>query len=384
MNHLFQFRLSLILAQLLLLMVNLKWPIWSNVSHYLLAICLLYLLLIIVLQWLNCEQHQKAYMVLVDLLLWAVFFAFLDGVSNPLIWCLLIPTVLSSLSQSPSFTWLLTLCSNLVYLWLWYLGIHEAQHPGHGPMMANHIVGMWLGFIMVSLLLTWATTTLMNRIKAKNQSLIQLEQQRQADENILKMATLATSLAHELGTPLASINLLVSELRHGVEGSEAINDFNLLESQVKRCKKVLEELTMVADRSHPDDMRVTPVVDFINQLFSSSADQVSCHVNNQLNQQVYISVDDLFNLACLNVLNNSKAAGTTKIEVILSNDQTNVSMVFRDEGVGMAHKNRDGLGIGLKLSARIVSAMGGDLQFKAKSTGVETVIQLPIYTGKIT
>jgi len=381
MNHLFQFRLSLILGQLLLLMINAKWSIWPDVSPYLVVIGVLYLLLIIVLQWVDNAQHQYAYMVLVDLLLWAAFFAFLDGVGNPLIWCLLIPTVLASLSQSPLFTWLVTLCSNLVYLWLWYIGVHQSAHHNHDTMMANHIVGMWLGFIIVSLLLTWATTTLMNRIKAKNNSLIRLEQQRQADENILKMATLATSLAHELGTPLASINLLVSELRHGIKGSDAIKDLDVLESQVKRCKNVLEELTLVADRSDPDDMRVISVTEFIDQLLLGLGDSMRSLVNNKLTQNIKVSIDELFKLACLNVLNNSKTAGAKQIEVTLTNDQHNVSMVFRDEGMGRSHKNRDGLGIGLKLSARIVSAMGGSLQFNVNQLGAETVIILPIYTG---
>ena len=247
MNHLFKFRVSLISSQLLLLLINSQWLIWPDVSNYLMLFCFGYLLFVIAIQWHDSQHQQKSFMVVVDLMLWAVFFAFLDGVSNPLIWCLLIPTVLAALSQSTAFTWLMTFCSNMVYLWLWYMGNNSAEHQHHNTMMANHVLGMWLGFIVVSLLLTWVTTTLMNRIKVKNESLLKFEQQRQADENIIKMATLATSLAHELGTPLASITLLVNELKHAENSADTGKDLALLESQVNRCKKVLAELTAVAD-----------------------------------------------------------------------------------------------------------------------------------------
>jgi two-component system sensor histidine kinase RegB len=382
MNHLFKFRVLLIISQLLLLLINSKWSIWPDVSNDLLLICFGYLLFVIVLQWHDGQHQQQPFMVVVDLMLWAVFFAFLDGVSNPLIWCLLIPTVLAALSQSTAFTWLMTLCSNMVYLWLWYMGNNPTEHHLHNSIMANHVLGMWLGFIVVSLLLTWVTTTLMNRIKAKNQSLLKFEQQRQADENIIKMATLATSLAHELGTPLASITLLVNELRHAEQSAGTSKDFALLESQVNRCKKVLAELTAVADRNRSDEMEIVNVQTYIEQLLMSSANELTYQIDNQLTGGIQILVDDLFKLACLNIINNSKSAGAKKIVVIFLLEQDYVVILFKDEGEGIKHKNHEGLGIGLKLSARIIEAMGGELLFKANETGAETVVKMPIYLDK--
>jgi two-component system sensor histidine kinase RegB len=378
MNHLFLFRLSLILGQSILLIVNEIWVIWPVTSRYLWLVCVIYLLLIVSLQWVKPKLHQSRSMILIDLLLWGAFFAFLDGVSNPLIWCLLIPTVLASLSQSPVFTWLMTWMSNLVYLALWNLNANDLSHDGHGAMMENHIIGMWLGFIAISLLLTWVTTTLMNRIKSKNLALIAIEQQRQADENIIKMATLATSLAHELGTPLTSIKLLVNELQHSVQDSEARKDLAILDAQVSRCKNVLQELTTVTDRSHPDDSKIMPVVSFVNELLLTNSDELYFEIDDQLGSQANIAVDELFRLACLNVLNNSKKAGAQKMIITLLNEADDVIIKCCDEGAGKPLHNQQGLGIGLKLSARIVGAMGGELTFNTKPEGAETMIRIPV------
>ncbi len=381
MNQLFQFRLSLILGLLLLLAINNIWPIWPQVSLWLSVFCCLYLLLTVVSQWWQPQWHQNPMMIVVDLLLWSVFFACLQGVSNPLIWCLLIPTVLASLSQSTSFTWLVTLASNLVYLWLWYLGVHDVSDQHHGSMMANHITGMWLGFIFVSFLLSWATTRLMYRIKVKNLALLKFEQQRQADENLLKMATLATSLAHELGTPLASIHLLVNELKHEVVDGATDKDLNLLESQVLRCKNVLAELTTVADKSRPDQARKADVADYIEQLLTASAGELNYVIDITFQQQLAIMVDDLFKLACLNVLNNSAKSGADQLIITLSKDHDQAVIQFKDQMTAgeKSQADQSGLGIGLKLSQRIIESMGGQLSFAALSTGAETTIRMPVY-----
>lgn len=380
MNHLFQFRLLLILSQLVLLLVNEKWVLLSMTDGKLWLVCLFYLLLVVILQWLKPKFHQSRGMIFIDLMLWAAFFALLDGVSNPLIWCLLIPTVLACLSQSPAFTWLVTWLANLIYLGLWYLSSHAMSHEGHGVMLENHIFGMWLGFIAISLLITWVTTTLMIRIKSQNQTLITIEKQRQSDENIIKMATLATSLAHELGTPLASIKLLVDELKLSVQDPDAGKDLALLDSQVSRCKKVLHELTLVTDRNHQDDSKVLPVISFINEMLVLRSDEkIDYDVDDQLGFQASIVVDELFRLACLNVLNNSKKAGAQKITITLLSEENDVIIRVSDSGASKSHPNPKGLGIGLKLSARIIGAMGGELTFKAIPKGAETMIRVPIH-----
>ena len=372
----------MILGQLLLLASNYKWRIWPDVSMYLWMICLGYLIFIVLLNKINSAAHQHAAMLFIDLLLWAAFFAFLDGVSNPLIWCLLLPALLASLSQSPAFTWVMTILSNLLYLGLWKLGVHEQSLGVHGAMMSNHIMGMWLGFIVISLLLTWVTTTLMVRLKNKNQALIAIEQQRQADETIIKMATLATSLAHELGTPLASIKLLTDELKHATFETDVKKDLSILDTQVTRCKQVLQELTTVTDRDRPDDYKSVAVSTFINELHSNQTDNsFQVTVENHLNREVNINVDELFRLACLNVINNSKAAGAKEMTIALFNTEESVLIKLKDEGAGKKHQNRDGLGIGLKLSARIISAMGGEFDFMVKDKGAETRIKVPINHG---
>lgn len=381
MKQIYIFRLSLVLGQLMLLLLNQQWQFWPQISHYLVLACLTYLLAINWIFWFKRQWQQSPYMILMDLLLWAAFFAFLDGVSNPLIWCLLLPTVLSSLSQKPVFTWFITVLSNLVYMWLWSLGVHVSSHGHHGAMMANHINGMWLGFVVISLLLTWVTTTLMNRIRKQNKAMIAIEQQRQADENLIKMATLATSMAHELGTPLASIKLLVDDIVLSVNDDAIKKDLSLLESQVSRCKKVLQELTAVTDRSRFESFNVMTVKDYIDQLLSDYHEtKWSVDVKNNIQNEPKIQVDESLKLACLNVLNNAKSAGSHELQITLEHSGNEVTVIFyaRSE---QHSRYQSGLGIGLKLSKRIIESMGGTLYFEKQNHRAVTTINIPQYHG---
>ncbi len=386
MNNLFFYRLAIITGQVALMIVNVFWPLWSPVNVILWLACVGYFSTLIFVQIglknQSDEVHQKSSFLLLDLLMWGLFFYFLNGVSNPLIWCLLIPSVLSALSQQVSFTWLLTLLANVTYLLLWWLTPAESIHAGHGDSMQQHITGMWLGFIAVSFLLTWATTTLMQRLDAKNESIINFEKQQQADQNIMKMATLATSLAHELGTPLASIKLLVEELKHGLSSPQQIQDLEVLDSQVMRCKAVLAELTAVTEKSHLDDAKLQPVIEFINEIVqaSTSVHGVLKVIENQAGK-VLIRVDSLLHLACLNVLNNAVSAGAEKITIILSDETTHVRISITDDGAGKAHRNADGLGIGLELTTRIVKSIGGSLSFNRGESGARCLLDIPSVKG---
>jgi two-component system sensor histidine kinase RegB len=382
MNQLFLFRLIITMAQLALLVVNHWLKFWPDVGPLVWLLCGAYLVIQGLMQWQVAHWHRSRILLLVDLLAWAVFFVFLGGVSNPLIWCLLLPVVLSALSQSSGFTWLLTGLSNAVYGWLWWMAAHQPVTGHHSAMMAEHLTGMWLGFIAISGLLSWVTTTLMNRIHAKNRALLAMEKQRQADESLIRMATLATSLAHELGTPLASIRLLTEEIKQHDATRPVRQDLELLDSQVSRCKSVLERLTELADKRTGVTTREVVVTEFLEQLADRvCGDRMSWHIDHQAAQTLTIEVDDLLELAITNVLNNSVAAGGKTLHMTVRGTATDLCIVFTDDGGGEAYENPEGLGMGLKLTARILGNLGGSMTFEASGQGACTTMTLPVNHG---
>jgi two-component system sensor histidine kinase RegB len=382
MSHLLLFRLIITTAQLLLLTVNQWFLSVYQPAPWLWLVCGGYLLVLLVLQWRTAERLRSRWLLVCDLGLWAVFLSQSGGVSSPIIWCLLLPSVLSALSQSMRFTWLLTVLANLVYGCLWRFNTEQPMAGHHGEMMAEHITGMWLGFIATSVILTWVTTALMHRIQQKNEALRALEKQQQADEALLRMATLATSLAHELGTPLASIRLLIDEVRQDTETSGIQQDLALMDTQVSRCKAVLERMTRLADTPSNDSGQWLEAGACIRQLCERTLNgRLPFELRQTMKQPILILVDDALELAISNVLNNSLSAGAGQLMIDLQVKGDQLKIQLSDDGAGQSYSNPQGLGMGLKLSSRIISNMGGSLNFQSDVGGAVTTIELPFKYG---
>lgn len=63
---------------------------------------------------------------------------------------------------------------------------------------------------------------------------------------------LAAAAAHELGTPLATITLVTSELQKDIEpGTPLAEDMALLRSQAERCREILQKLTRQPSERDP-------------------------------------------------------------------------------------------------------------------------------------
>jgi two-component system sensor histidine kinase RegB len=73
---------------------------------------------------------------------------------------------------------------------------------------------------------------------------------------------LAAAAAHELGTPLATISLVAQELnrelpKNGVDIKDLTDDLELLRTQAKRCRDILQKLTRAPSERDPMHARMT-------------------------------------------------------------------------------------------------------------------------------
>ncbi|WP_154222500.1 sensor histidine kinase [Marinicella rhabdoformis] len=371
MNSLFSYRITIALGLITVLILNAIFDFWGETSAESWWLVSLYLGMVCLTQLFSVKTHDKWYPVTIDLFVWGLFFSFNQGVSNPLIWCLFLPPLFAAIKFNKWFAWLATTTANLIYLLLWYL----QAPPAHHHMMQSHVIGMWLGFIAISLMLTWIITTLMEQLKSKNKALIDLQQKQAEDFNMVKMATLATSLAHELGSPLHSIKLLVNELSYDLKDSEHAKDCRILDEQVTRCKKALGELTKITTQSDTNTHQQVNLKNYLNDILNTfEATHPSIKIQNLLSKDMQILSDDLLPLVFLNVINNSIAAGSTNIFLTAQSKNNEINILIKDDGAGLNHSEKNGLGIGLKLAARIMEAMKGQLIFQCTPDGAETQI----------
>ena len=80
------------------------------------------------------------------------------------------------------------------------------QHDGQ---FSQHVLGMWFGFMVSAMLVTWFITNLSRVLKQREKDIADARQRELRDQQMVTLGTLAAGTAHELGTPLASLAIIV-------------------------------------------------------------------------------------------------------------------------------------------------------------------------------
>ena len=101
-------------------------------------------------------------------------------------------------------------------------------------------MGMWLSFVISAIVIAYFVLQMRNALRDKEEQLAIAREQTIRDEKLISLGALAASTAHELGTPLATIQLLLADLD---ENEISRQQIELLLDQVGRCKKALAEMS---------------------------------------------------------------------------------------------------------------------------------------------
>jgi len=122
---------------------------------------------------------------------------------------------------------------------------HQADHS-----LNLHVIGMWLNFFISACLITYFIVKMAGDLRAQEAQLNRWREDQLRDEQVIAVATLAAGTAHELGTPLSTMKLLLSELRSEYKELKPLQaDLELLQQQVSQCANTLRELVATAEKT---------------------------------------------------------------------------------------------------------------------------------------
>ena len=178
------------------------------------------------------------------------------GLQNPFSFLLLGPVLLSATSLPPRMIVILAvfaaLCASVLAFYYYPLPWDADERPMQLP--AVYIAGVWLatllslGFIGVH---AWQLT---EEARQLTDALAATELVLAREQHLSQLDGLAAAAAHELGTPLATITVIATELERAIEkGSPLTDDIKLLREQAQRCRQILGKLTELSADSEPFD-----------------------------------------------------------------------------------------------------------------------------------
>jgi len=333
---------------------------------------------------------------LADIAFFSILLFFSGGAGNPFVSYLLIPISTATITLSRGYSIAVAVVALLSYsLLLKYYVAIVAIAPGHHKAVDNslHILGMWVNFAISAAIIIYFISRMAATLKQQEHEIAIRRDAQLRDEQLLAVGTLAAGTAHELGTPLNTMKLVVDEMLLDTDNQV---DLLLLNQQIEQCKTTLKQLHTTAEESQSNQLEAQPVKRYLEKVLARwQLMRPLLKTRIQFNDTPTISAvfHPTITQSILNLLNNA-ADASEKVDIAISWNTEMATICIRDFGAGLnadlletlgqpfVTDKADGLGLGLFLSQATLTRFGGSVSLQnAPEGGTLTQITLPLLTA---
>jgi two-component system sensor histidine kinase RegB len=331
----------------------------------------------------------------VDVIALTILLYYGGGSTNPFISLYLLPLVIAAATLPGRYTWGMAALTAACYslLMVYYIPLPHIHQ--HGDDAFNtHVMGMWLGFVISAVVVAYFVVQMAQAVRSRDEMLARVREEILRNERIVALGTQAAGAAHEMGTPLSTMAVVIGELQHDTGGQPALRDsLAILDEQVRGCKRILDKIMANAQDSgaalpRPADELMAEVLDEWQLLRPTAQYHYRCGETQPVPR---INVDVTLRAALMNLLNNAADASPQPMEILARWDSSNFKLEIRDHGKGLSEEaglkagsaffttKKDGRGLGLFLANATIERMGGTVRlFNREEGGATTELTLPI------
>lgn len=404
MLQLIQLRWFAVLGQVLtLLVVSLGLGIHLPLPPMLeVLICLVAFNIASTLRWRERAQASPRELfvaLLVDVAALTTQLYFTGGAANPFVSLYLLQLILGTLLLEPRLALSLAavMLACLCGLTLFARPLAWPEDPHHG-LGSVYIQGTLLSFAINAGLLVMFMSRIQDNLRQRDARLALLRQRAGEQRNIVRMGLLASGAAHELGTPLATMSVIVGDWRRMplVAGDVALcEDIGEIEAQLLRCKAIVSGILLSAGETRGESAQATTLAAFLATVVEQwRARRPEAGLEWQPPTQGGLPMvgDVALRQMIGNLLDNAFEAAPAGIRLDAWHDQEWLSIRVADRGTGfpsavlaglgrpyLSTKGRPGGGLGLFLVVNVAHTLGGVVTARNRPEGgAEVVVRLPL------
>jgi two-component system sensor histidine kinase RegB len=342
-------------------------------------------------------HHEIATHVAIDVAAFSVLLASSGGEHNPFVLLYLVHVVMIALllpsRQAVVGVTLVVAVAALIALTTGPLVRSDGTDLPHSLLA----VGWSLSFALTAAATAWVVTKVVSSLHAYGHELAEARRVATNDEALVRIGALAAGAAHELGTPLATMAVIVGEMQRNGPGSCDCGDVGILGKQIDACRQTLARL--LARSGQPGTNGGGPVAldAFFARLFDrfrSTRPDARLAVDVEVTQQPpRIYADTSLGQALLNLLNNAADAARAEVRVTVRWSDGRLRFVVDDDGPGIpddalpklgrefftTKSARNGTGLGLLLTATVIGGLGGSVRWSNRNEGgARAEVELPL------
>lgn len=343
-------------------------------------------------------------LMLLDLATLTAMLYFSGGASNPFSFFYFVNLAVGGVMIRPKAAWSLTVVATIGYASIlrWYVPVEALGSPTSPSWLELRTVGLMFAFTTCASVVTYFVTRTSGMLRERERQLRENELAQAADRRLEALTTLAAGAAHELATPLSTIDVVARELGRHLEGVEkpatVEQDLRLIDHQLDLCRFILQRMRGAAGDSMAPQWYRTCVGDLIDATLEGVRDPHRVDVQDgteEVERQTLWMPEEAVAQSIRNLIHNgldaSGADGRVQLDFKIVDDKIRITV--SDEGQGMTDdvlgrvgdpffttkEPGRGIGLGLYLTRNVVSQLGGKLTFESTpDQGTSAVVLLPL------
>lgn len=324
------------------------------------------------------------------------------GITNPFVFLYLLQVALGAVLLPAWASWVVVAASSAGVLGLVVFPgpVTIAADPAAG-IADPYVQGLLVCFLLTATLAGLFIGRIARILRVRDARLADLRQQAAEEEHIVRMGLLASGAAHELGTPLATLSVLLGDWRRMApfkDHPELQQDLDEMQTQLGRCKAIVTGILLSAGDARGEAPAQTTLAVFLDELvsdWSATRPVETLDYRRHLDEDLPIVSDSGLQQMIGNILDNALEASPHWVGLEVSREGEDgewLRLKVSDAGTGFtaetlanfgkpynSSKGRPGGGLGLFLSLNVARSFGGRLYASNRTPrGAEVVLELPL------
>lgn len=317
----------------------------------------------------------------------AALLLFTGGLDNPFALMLLAPVTISATVLSRGYT--VVLCALAIGA-ASVLALHSQPLDWESADIDLHdgyLIGMWSALVSGLLFFAAYAGWISAETRRAMQALTAAQAALAREQRLAAVGALAAATAHELGTPLGTVQLVAAELAAEITPDDPLaEDVALLAREVARCRDILKQLSA---RTEPEDahgplalLAPAALVESVVQRYRRDEIEVRIQSFGEDVPSFARAPELIHGLA--NILQNAIQFARTQVEIRIATMPDAVEMTIVDDGPGfptnildhlgepyVSTRARDGSHMGLEIfiAITLLERSGASLEFGNRAKG---------------
>lgn len=304
------------------------------------------------------------------------------GATNPFVSLYLLQVVLGAvLLDTWSTVVIVGLTSGCFALLAWrYRPIDLPPGLAH-RLPALNVAGAWICFALIATLLVLLVTRITANLNARDARLADLRQQAAEEDHIVRMGLLASGAAHELGTPLSTLAVILGDWQRtpALDVSPDLRaDLAEMQAALARCKAIVTGVLLAAGEARGEASAPSTLRAFLGGLveqWRAAHAGVPLQFEDRIGTDLAIVGDTALEQVIVNVLDNAAEASAERVGLSARLAGADLVLTVRDAGPGFApeqlatfgkpyasSKGRAAGGLGLFLVVNVMRKLGGSVE----------------------